>query len=140
MASTDKPGDTWAEYRRLVLAELERLDVAVCKLAETNLEHERELVETLSACKTELIERLQTLKEMIEDRHRRIVEDVKAELETKEKHDIDELKTLIKAVEDSYHKASAEIKVIKAKAALFGFLAGLAIAIASLVAKFVWGK
>lgn len=143
MANANKPepsGDTWAEYRRLILAELERLDMSISRLAETNLEHEKELIEVVSTCKTELIERLQKLKDILEDRYRELIEAVKKELETKEQNDISALKAQTKELENNYHKVSAEVKVIKAKAALFGFLSGLVIAIISLVVKIMWNK
>lgn len=132
----DMQNDTWAEYRRLVLAELERLNDAISKLAKVDFEHEKEL----NNYRNELIERIQKLKDVIEAASRESISNIRKEIIELEKENMDELRTQTKGLQESYHKVSSEIKVIKAKSALFGFLAGLAIAVASLVIKMVWNK
>lgn len=129
-------GDTWIEYRRLVLAELERLDSAISKLAQANLDQEKDLAEY----KTELIERLQKLKETIETHHRELISDIKKELVDQERSDVDDLRIQTKVLQELYNKVSAEVKIIKAKSALFGFLAGFVIALVSLIIKIIWNK
>ena len=131
----DMHNDTWAEYRRLVLAELERLNNAVSKLAQVDLDHEKDLHNH----KAELIERMQKLKDVIEIANRESIADVKKELIEQGKGDINELRTQTKDLQESYHKVSSEVKIIKAKSAFFGFLAGMIIAIVSLIIKIMWG-
>jgi len=130
MPPINRPNDdSWIEYRRLVLAELERLDSAIDKLVNASTIYEKQF-----------LEKLQTLKDSLEEHHRNTLSVIKKELENKEKHDIEILQSQTNDLKELYHKVITEVKVIKAKAAFLGFLSGLGIAIIGLIAKIIWGK
>lgn len=114
----EPPNDTWSEYRRLVLAELERHESIISSIAD----------------------RLSALKETTDDRLRKAIEEIRRELSDQEKKDTTSLKSDISGLDAMYRKLSNEVEVIKAKAAFFGFLAGLAIATATLIAKVFWDR
>jgi hypothetical protein len=128
--------DNWSEYRRLVLAELERLDAALTKIAEAILSQERDIM----SCKEDLIDRMTKLKETSLDKIRELIEATKDELEKEEKENNQKLSNRVRSVEDRHDVLSTEIKVLKGKAALLGFLAGLTVAVISLVISYFESK
>lgn len=131
MATTNKDENTdnWSEYRRLVLNELERLDLAVTKLAEAILVHEKNIMKN----KEDLIYRMGDMKDAAIEKIRDMIKHVKDELEDKENEDILRLHERVNAIEEYANRINTEIKVLKGKAAMLGFLAGLIVAIISLV-------
>lgn len=135
MPNVGNSGDTWAEYRRLVLAELERLDSAISELAKTDSAHDK----NLQTVKADLIDRLQKIKDTIDENNRTMIQHIKKELSEQEERDISDLKNETSALRGQYMKLSSEVKIIKAKAALFGFLSGLGIGIVSIIVKIILG-
>jgi hypothetical protein len=144
MATTTNKNSTgpesWAEYRRLVLAELERLDTAVSKLTQISLEHEKDLIEITSGTKAEMMDKLQKLKDETIERVRNMISEIKNELSIKESADVLQIETMVQAINDRLNKVQTEIKVLQGKAALLGFGAGLIVAIISIIAQISWNK
>jgi hypothetical protein len=144
MATTTNKNSTgpesWSEYRRLVLAELERLDTAVSKLTQISLEHEKDLIEITSGTKAEMMDKLQKLKDETIERVRNMISEIKNELSIKESADVLQIETMVQAINDRLNKVQTEIKVLQGKAALLGFGAGLIVAIISIIAQISWNK
>lgn len=132
--------ESWSEYRRLVLAELERLDTAVSKLTQISLEHEKDLIEITSGTKAEMMDKLQKLKDETIERVRNMISEIKNELTMKESADVLQIETMVQAINDRLNKVQTEIKVLQGKAALLGFGAGLIVAIISIIAQISWTK
>lgn len=132
--------ESWSEYRRLVLAELERLDTAVSKLTQISLEHEKDLIEITSGTKAEMMDKLQKLKDETIERVRNMISEIKNELTMKESADVLQIETMVQAINDRLNKVQTEIKVLQGKAALLGFGAGLIVAIISIIAQISWNK
>ena len=132
--------ESWSEYRRLVLAELERLDTAVSKLTQISLEHEKDLIEITSGTKAEMMDKLQKLKDETDERVRNMISEIKNELTMKESADVLQIETMVQAINDRLNKVQTEIKVLQGKAALLGFGAGLIVAIISIIAQISWTK
>ena len=132
--------ESWSEYRRLVLAELERLDTAVSKLTQISLEHEKDLIEITSGTKAEMMDQLQKLKDETIERVRNMISEIKNELTMKESADVLQIETMVQAINDRLNKVQTEIKVLQGKAALLGFGAGLIVAIISIIAQISWTK
>lgn len=132
--------ESWSEYRRLVLAELERLDTAVSKLTQISLEHEKDLIEITSGTKAEMMDKLQKLKDETIERVRSMISEIKNELTMKESADVLQIETMVQAINDRLNKVQTEIKVLQGKAALLGFGAGLIVAIISIIAQISWTK
>jgi len=144
MATTTNKNSTgpesWSEYRRLVLAELERLDTAVSQLTQISLEHEKDLIEITSGTKAEMMDKLQKLKDETIERVRNMISEIKNELSIKESADVLQIETMVQAINDRLNKVQTEIKVLQGKAALLGFGAGLIVAIISIIAQISWNK
>ena len=132
--------ESWSEYRRLVLAELERLDTAVSKLTQISLEHEKDLIEITSGTKAEMMDKLQKIKDETIERVRNMISEIKNELTMKESADVLQIETMVQAINDRLNKVQTEIKVLQGKAALLGFGAGLIVAIISIIAQISWTK
>lgn len=131
-SDNDANRDNWSEYRRLVLNELERLDQALTRLAETMLIHERGTM----SYREEIIDRINKAKDSALESIREMIKATKEELEEKEDQDILRLHDRINAVEGCTNRIHTELKVLKGKAALLGFLAGLIVAVVSLLIKY----
>ena len=136
---TQQSADNWIEYRRLVLNELERLDAVVTKLATANITNERELIEAMNSYRAEIIEKQQKIKDEVIDRAHHMNIEIKAELLVQNKSEIIKLQSELKHLEISNNKLWTEVKVIRGKATILGFMAGLLVAIISLIVKIMLG-
>ncbi len=132
--------DSWAEYRRLVLAELERLDGAVTRLAQASLDHEKEILESTNSVKTETTAKIQHGKDETIEKVRKMINDLRLELMRKTDKECDSIEQSMNGLEKRINRIQIEIQVLKGKAALLGFVAGLVVAILSIIAQLVWSK
>ena len=76
------------------------------------------------------------MKETAIEKIRDMIKHVKDELEDKENQDILRLHERVNGVEEYANRINTEIKVLKGKAAMLGFLAGLIVAIISLIVTY----
>lgn len=130
--ATPKPGDVtangWNEYKRLVLAELERLDKSVGQLVVKHDDATRSLERSITASKDAVITQVTSLITMME--HRQDAFEGQQELrlaaiekEAKDRRDKDD---------DRMKKMEDEVFTIKTKAAVWGGVA------ATLFTALIW--
>lgn len=139
-AAARNQSDSWAEYRRLVLAELERLDNAVNKLTQVSLDHEKDLIEDSNSLKTDLLGKLQTLKDETVEKVRAMITEIRAEILNRQQREDAQLEGFIAEIEKKVNRVQMEIQILKGKAALLGFVAGLLVAVLSIVAQVFWTR
>lgn len=137
-APKNTSSDSWAEYRRLVLAELERLDTTVSKLTQVSLDHEKDLIENNNAIKTDLLQKIQGLKDETVEKVRKMITEIRSELVKKQERENKELEGFIYEIEKRVQRVQTEIRVLKGKAALLGFIAGLVVAVVSIITQVIW--
>jgi hypothetical protein len=141
MSPTPKnQSDSWAEYRRLVLAELERLDTAVNKLTQVSLDHEKDLIEDSNALKNDLLTKIQTHKDETVDKVRAMITDIRSELLKRQQREDSQLENCIGEIDKKLTKVQLEVQVLKGKAALLGFISGLVVAVVSIIAQVMWSR
>jgi len=139
-AAARNQSDSWAEYRRLVLAELERLDNAVNKLTQVSLDHEKDLIEDSNSLRTDLLGKLQTLKDETVEKVRAMITEIRAEILNRQQREDAQLEGFIAEIEKKVNRVQMEIQILKGKAALLGFVAGLLVAVLSIVAQVFWTR
>lgn len=132
--------DSWSEYRRLVLAELERLDNAVSKLTEVSLDHEKNLLETSNAVKNDVYGRVSLVKEELVDKVRKMIDQIRTDLTGYTTKEVNAVEATLNAIERKVNRISTDLKVLKGKAAILGFAAGLLVAVVSLIAQLFWNR
>lgn len=137
VANQNRDNDNWSEYRRLVLSELERLDSSLSKLAEAVIENERQHLEVVLTHRSDVVDKLQKLKDELNTRHNEVITVMQKQLSEQEINDIRSVKESLEILNKKLNEVQTEVSVLKAKAAFFGFLAGLAIAIITLVIR-IW--
>lgn len=130
-ANREPPNDSWSQYRRLVLAELERLDNALRILTEEMLNNERH-TQTL---KEELIDRINLNIESISEKYMDKLGEKERYIISENRDNIEKLQNCIIDLGNKCDKLSADVQVLKGKAALLGFIAGLIVAVVSLFVK-----
>jgi hypothetical protein len=108
------PSESWTEYRRLVLAELERCGESIEKLAQANIDLEREF----SDFKTDVLRNQQRTRNEL----------------------LSKLRTYQTENRELNHKALTEIKVLKGKAAAIGFFSGLIVSVVAALISVFYGK
>lgn len=118
MPNSDKPPDGWNEYKRLVLAELERLNQAVEKLREQFISAEIKVTKDLSELQTSITE---ALDKVIEKGDKDISKEVTA------------LENNLRDFKRRFHKDSKDSNTWGFWAAIIGMITSLAVAVISLV-------
>ena len=117
----------WAEYRRLVLAEIERLDkdasTALAQIATTHLTVTQLVSEARSALHDKIVESVR----QVDEEHGRKLERRLSSI----KHDH---QAEVKRLSDTLDSHVKEISALKAKATLFGAMAGFLVALVSALA------
>lgn len=159
-ATTAKPGSNgdgqngWVEYRRLVLAELERLSSQVAMAQAQGVATQLAVSQAVNDTKQILLEKLRDTMSGIEDdyekkirtvetfaerrvkdlevRHTQRIEDLKREIDKNEKN--------VKEAEKKLERNEKEVVGLKAKAIMLGALAGFFVAIGAVVATLYVGK
>ena len=139
-SSKNQQADSWSEYRRLVLAELERLDSAVSRLAQASLQHEKDLMESNNKLSTELTAKVQQVKEEIVEKMSKTIADAKSSIVAKSEMVDKSFEDHIQALERKIGSLKTEIQVLKGKAALLGFVSGLTVAVLSVIAQVFWNR
>ncbi len=145
----------WAEYRRLVLAELERLSSAINKVESQETASHQSTIQIIHDMRELFFEKIAQSSvsvHSVQDERRSELEDrvfrIMTELKEKYDNDIKELKEKydndIKELKEKHHKDMLdtkaeqnqhgnEISALKAKAAVLGAIAGFLVAIISVV-------
>lgn len=139
-SSKNQQADSWSEYRRLVLAELERLDSAVSKLAQASLQHEKDLMESNNKLNTDLTAKVQSFKEEIVEKMSKAIADAKSSIVEKSDAVDKALDDHIIILERKIGNLKTDIQVLKGKAALLGFVSGLTVAVLSVIAQVFWNR
>ena len=132
----------WVEYRRLVLAELERLSAAVAK-GEANGSHvQMAMAQALSDAKQVILDKLRDSINKNDDETAKIVKDLIADfdrktavLEARFAHDLKEVKESLGRDEKKLDETHTELTALKAKAMMLGALSGFLVALIGLVAS-----
>lgn len=146
-SSKNQQADSWSEYRRLVLAELERLDSAVSKLAQASLQHEKDLMESNNKLNTDLTAKVQLFKEEIVEKMSKAIADAKSSTLKDVIGFVEKSDAVDKALDDhiivlerKIGNLKTDIQVLKGKAALLGFVSGLTVAVLSVIAQVFWNR
>lgn len=137
-ANGDQNG--WVEYRRLVLAELERLSAAVAK-AETSGGHiQIVMTQALSDAKQTIMDKLRDTLAKSDDETAKMVKDMVADfdrkttaLEVRFAHDLKEIKETQSKDEKKLDDTHTELTALKAKAMILGAMSGFIVAVIGLV-------
>jgi hypothetical protein len=123
----------WAEYRRLVLAELERVSQDAAKAVQQGTAIQLALTQALSDTRSSMLDKIrETAIEQNKDFDRKLEAAEKESerkilaLETKNSSDI-------KAIREAQDAHGKDLAALKAKSALLGAVAGFVVALASLV-------
>lgn len=139
-ANGDQNG--WVEYRRLVLAELERLSAAVAKTEANGSHLQMAMTQALSDAKQIILDKLRDSITKNDDETAKIVKDLVADfdrktavLEARFAHDLKEVKESLSRDEKKLDETHTELTALKAKAMMLGALSGFLVALISLVAS-----
>jgi sRNA-binding carbon storage regulator CsrA len=115
----------WDEYKRLVLAELERLDQATEKLQEQSVAVDKEAAEAIVSLREELYTRISEKQKAIAQDYEKRIRDLKKEVDRLEKQF------------NAYKKEQQTDSTISSKwglwAAVISIIGSLAVAIVSLI-------
>lgn len=115
----------WAEYRRLVLAELERLSAAVSKMEGHGSSLQLALSQTISETRQHLLEKIHESAVQVSAVHAK---------------EVSNLVTEIDSLNDTIQKQQKDITGLKTKAAMIGAVAGFLMAAGSLIAGIIFKK
>lgn len=128
--------DSWSEYRRLVLAELERLDNAVAKLTQVSLDHEKGMLEGNNTLRSDFINKVNSVKEELIEKIRKLIEDIRSEIGGHTSSELKNLEDKIESIERKLSRTIADLRIIKGQAAVLGFISGLLVAVVAIIVQF----
>lgn len=116
----------WAEYRRLVISELERIGAEAAKAVQHSTSVQLALTQALADSRTNLLDKIRETASKVEDENDRKLELNKKDFEEK-----------FRLMRDESDRHGREISALKAKAALIGGIAGFLVALAGLIVSIV---
>jgi hypothetical protein len=150
--------ESWAEYRRLVLAELERIGQEVARVDRNNATLQLTLHQAIADAKNNLTDKMRELLNRSEEEYDRKLAGVDARahgalttvdarsqvdlkaLDTRFTDTTKSIKDEAKNIRDEQTKQGKDISSLKTTAALVGGAAGLIVAIAALIAGIVFKR
>lgn len=145
-APASKPGvngDGWTEYRRLVLAELERLsrdlDGIQSQVTATNLS----TAQAINAVKDSILDKLATAIKTADCEYQKAIHELEARQNTRFEEFKKNLKKQEKDIEKTDEKTDKTDKTVtglKAQAVVLGALAGFLVALGSLIVSIIFKK
>lgn len=151
--TTPKPapnGDSqngWAEYRRLVLAELERLSAAVAKTEGNHSHLQMAMTQALSDAKQAILDKLRDAVAKTEDENDRKIKDLVTDFDRKTKDIEARFAADLKEIKDNHEKTDKKVDLthtdltsLKAKALTLGAIAGFLVSLVGLVLSLVLKK
>lgn len=144
----------WAEYRRLVLAELERLSSQVAATQATGVASQLALSQAITDAKNTIMEKLRDAIKATEDDYEKkikvlenFVERKVKEIETRYNKKIEDIKKEVdknekdfKEAEKKREKNEKDVAGLKSKMVILGGIATLLVAIAAVIATIYAGK
>lgn len=144
----------WAEYRRLVLAELERLSSQVAAAQAAGTANQLTLSQAITDAKTTVLEKLRDTIKGVEDDYEKKIKSIEnaverkfKDLEARYNKKIEDLKKEVdknekdfKEAETKREKNEKDVAGLKSKMMILGGVATLLVAIAAVVATIYAGK
>lgn len=124
--------NSWIEYRRLVLAELDRVSQEASKAIQQGNAIQLALAQALSDTKSSLLDKLRETAAKLEDNHDKRLESSEKEMEKKIAVVDAKIPPIIaeaKWLRDNIDIFGKDLSALKAKAAMLGALAGLLVTI-----------
>ncbi len=138
-AAANKPGvngDGWTEYRRLVLAELERLSKDLVYAQGQITTNHLTTSQAINSVKDTILDKLNTAIRESEIGHHKAIEDLEERYDKK----IDELKEDLKKQGKDLDKTDKGVTSLKAQAVLLGGLAGFLVAVGGVIVSIIFKK
>lgn len=133
-ANGDGPNG-WAEYRRLVLAEIERVSQAAAKAESQGTAIQLALTQAISDARTHLLDKIRETASKIDEDHEKKLEAVEKDIERQLKDIETRHQVEIKSIKDEMDKQGKDVSALKAKAALLGAIAGFVVALVGVIAS-----